>query len=306
MTAPVGRCSYCCPQNDAVDIKYKLYTRSNPRTFQLIINGDASSLTTTNFNQTNPTIIYVMGFSESITGPSTITIRDAYLARGEYNFIAVDWARLIAFPWYISAVRNSRYMGTRLAEFVQFLDRRGVSASSLHVIGFSLGAEAAGFAGKALREQQLAIGRITGLDPAYPGYSLTNSSGHLAKGDAIFVDVLHTNPGVFGFPQAIGDVDFYVNPGQWIQPGCWFDELVKNKELAYIYGCSHNRAWRYYAESILNPAGFPATLCARWKRPLPKCSFQVNGYMGFGAQRPISGKMYLDTNAQQPFARYGR
>lgn len=48
------------------------------------------------------------------------------------------------------------------------------------------------------------------------------------------MDVLHTNPGLFGFPQAIGDVDFYPNPGQWIQPGCWLDELVKNSELNYF------------------------------------------------------------------------
>lgn len=74
----------------------------------------------------------------------------------------------------------------------------------------------------------------SGLDPAYPGYSLTDSSGHLAKGDAIFVDVIHTNPGIFGFPNPIGDVDFYPNPGMWVQPGCWIDELLENREFRFI------------------------------------------------------------------------
>lgn len=53
-------------------------------------------------------------------------------------------------------------MGERLADFVQFLNSSGVPAGSLHVIGFSLGAEAAGFAGKILNRRGLRLGRITG------------------------------------------------------------------------------------------------------------------------------------------------
>ncbi|KOB73714.1 Lipase [Operophtera brumata] len=213
----------------------------------------------------------------------------AYLSSGDYNFVAVDWSRLIAFPWYVQAVQNTRYMGKRLATFIQFLETAGVPASSVHVIGFSLGAEAAGFAGKRLRARGIMIGRITGLDPAYPGYSLTDSAGHLAKGDAIFVDVLHTNPGVFGFPGAIGDVDFYPNAGSWIQPGCWvicFWNHDENQLSFAADGCSHVRAWRLYAESIQNPRGFPATLCRNWKSATRPCQFQVHGYMGFAARPP--------------------
>lgn len=63
---------------------------------------------------------------------------------------------------YITAVRNTMYMGNRLAQFIQFLETAGVPASSLHIIGFSLGAEAAGFAGKNLKARGVMIGRITG------------------------------------------------------------------------------------------------------------------------------------------------
>lgn len=80
-----------------------------------------------------------------------------------------------------------------------------------------------------------------GLDPAYPGYSLGGKDDHLSKGDAVFVDVLHTNPGILGFPEAIGDVDFYPNPGSWIQPGCWIDELVKNRETRYF--CKYSSSY---------------------------------------------------------------
>ncbi|XP_052755061.1 pancreatic lipase-related protein 2 [Galleria mellonella] len=305
MSAPVGQCSYCCPRNDTLDVQYQLFTRANPTSPQTIPERDVEGLQRTNFDFNNPTVIYLMGFSESINGISTTTLRNAYLSSGDYNFISVDWSRLIVFPWYVTAVRNTRYMGRRLARFVQYMNGIGVRASSLHVIGFSLGAEAAGFAGKELRRRGLVLGRITGLDPAYPGYSLTNSNDHLARGDAIFVDVLHTNPGVLGFPQPIGDVDFYPNFGMWIQPGCWVDQLIRDKQISFIYGCSHNRAWRLYAESVINPTGFPATHCRNWKGPLRECRFRTNGYMGFGAQPPMTGKMYLETNEKPPFARNG-
>lgn len=63
---------------------------------------------------------------------------------------------------YVQAVQNTRYMGSQLISFIQFLEAAGVPASSLHVIGFSLGAEAAGFAGKGLKSRGIMIGRITG------------------------------------------------------------------------------------------------------------------------------------------------
>ncbi|KAI5638434.1 lipase domain-containing protein [Phthorimaea operculella] len=386
MTGPVGDCFYCCPRDDNLDIQYKLFTRSNPTNFQIIAQGAPNLSRRTNFDPGNPTIIYLMGFTEATTGPSTTTLRDGldlsrnkdiaslldllepvevpdldeesdideiipqepssstrvgsdiirpsepqlledileyeqeidgeedvavargtftYLSAGDYNFISVDWSRLIAFPWYRTAVRNTRYMGSRLATFVQYLNSVGVPPSSLHVIGFSLGAEAAGFAGKELRSRGITLGRITGLDPAFPGYSLTNSEGHLSRGDAAFVDVIHTNPGIFGFPQPIGDVDFYPNGPSWIQPGCWINQLIMNNELDLVSGCSHNRAWRLYAESISNPRGFPATLCRDWTSWTRSCRFHVDGYMGIGARPPMTGKMYLRTNDRSPYARNG-
>ncbi|CAH2211710.1 jg26577, partial [Pararge aegeria aegeria] len=234
MPAPVGDCDTCCDRDDTIDIQYKLFTRANPIYHEAIIPGDADALSETRFSPSRPTVIYLFGFSEAITGASTTMLKNAFLHRGDYNFIAVDWSRLVVFPWYVSAVRNTRYMGRRLADFVEFLNSTGVPAGSLHVVGFSLGAEAAGFAGKDLKARGLRLGRITGLDPAYPGYGFEGKEAHLSRGDAIFVDVLHTNPGLFGFPRPIGDVDFYPNPGQWIQPGCWFDQLVKNSELSYF------------------------------------------------------------------------
>lgn len=66
----------------------------------------------------------------------------------------------------------------------------------------------------------LITGKIikTGLDPAYPDFSLANTADRLDTTDGTFVDVIHTNSGTLAegclsFPDAIGHVDFWPNGG---------------------------------------------------------------------------------------------
>lgn len=61
---------------------------------------------------------------------------------------------------------------------------------------------------------------ITGLDPAKPLIDMfTMDEFRLTRDDADFVEVIHTNSGVYGeFPQ-IGHADFSINGGQ-LQPSC--------------------------------------------------------------------------------------
>lgn len=85
----------------------------------------------------------------------------AYLRRGRYNVILVDWGKLSALPWYITAVGNSRSVGPHVGRMVRWLEHQGaVPMSRLHVIGFSLGAEVAGFMGKSLAPRKVMMGRI--------------------------------------------------------------------------------------------------------------------------------------------------
>lgn len=60
----------------------------------------------------------------------------------------MDWSPLSAFPWYAHAVLNTPVVGLYLAKFVRFIVFHGVPIKSIHIIGFSLGAEIAGFTGK--------------------------------------------------------------------------------------------------------------------------------------------------------------
>ncbi|KAG8231253.1 hypothetical protein J437_LFUL005927 [Ladona fulva] len=160
------------------------------------------------------------------------------------NIILVDWHVLSAGPWYPWAVLNVPVVGRYLAYFIDSLARRidqkgygdveydneiirrkRLSSSSseffqnLHVVGFSLGAHVAGVAGYHVTEGR--IGRITGIEPAYPMVNLlATNAERLDSSDAEFVDVIHTCSGSYGVPEPVGHVDFYPNGGEAIQPGC--------------------------------------------------------------------------------------
>lgn len=65
------------------------------------------------------------------------------------------------------------------------------------------------------------MSRVTGLDPALPGFHvLSSEKTRLDPTDALFVDVIHSCGGVLGFLQPLGKADFYPNAGTAIQPGC--------------------------------------------------------------------------------------
>ena len=75
--------------------------------------------------------------------------------------ILINWPKLAVLPWYITAVRNAKVVGPYLAHMISWLDaQKAVSLSKIHVIGFSLGAEVAGFMGKALAPRKVRYCRI--------------------------------------------------------------------------------------------------------------------------------------------------
>ncbi|XP_011634020.1 pancreatic lipase-related protein 2 isoform X2 [Pogonomyrmex barbatus] len=265
---PTGTCFYCCPIQLNRDVQFLLYTRRNPIYGDLLDFNDAATLRNSNFNVKHPTIIYVHGYSDSSAGKGPTAIRNAYLRRGHYNVILINWPKLAVLPWYITAVRNTRIIGPYLAHM---------------------------------------IGRITGLDPAYPLYMNTGEEGHLTWADAVFVDVIHTDGGNFGFPSPLGHVDFYPNGGVRRQPGCDLKSLVRmgfRRIINQYITCGHNRAWRYYAESVENPYGFPASRCPRWRPGIhANCMWKPEAYMGFVADPKYRGKFYLSTNSRTPYAR---
>ena len=81
------------------------------------------------------------------------------------NVICVDWRRQANERFYLNSAYNTRMVGERVGEFILFLKDSGFidSFDSVHIVGFSLGAQVAGYAGKFVRMSRITkVGRITG------------------------------------------------------------------------------------------------------------------------------------------------
>jgi pancreatic triacylglycerol lipase len=77
----------------------------------------------------------------------------------------------------------------QVAELILRLVKQfGMSPAQFHLVGHSLGAHTAGYAG----DRVAGVARITGLDPAEPYFENFHTSVRLDPSDADFVDVIHT------------------------------------------------------------------------------------------------------------------
>lgn len=70
-----------------------------------------------------------------------------------------------------------------------------------------------------------ALPRITGLDPSRPCFSESDRANGLQRGDALFVDIIHSNVALFG-RDPIGDVDFYPNGSVYLRVKKHFSSLA--------------------------------------------------------------------------------
>ncbi|XP_048003435.1 uncharacterized protein LOC125239791 isoform X2 [Leguminivora glycinivorella] len=93
------------------------------------------------------TVIYFTAFMEEPDDGSGLMVREAYMVRGDVNFIILDESRLEAGPWYFTAADNTWYIGRFAAKFIDYLVSRGLDLAKTHLVGHSLGAQAAGVAG---------------------------------------------------------------------------------------------------------------------------------------------------------------
>lgn len=113
----------------------------------------------------------------------------------------------------------------------------------LHLVGHSLGAHLAGFAGKKLQELTgKKAGRITGIDPAGP-YFVSDSitpSDRLSNEDAEIVIIIHTDYTLFGYKNPLGTFDIYANGGDGKQPFCIkeYENRAGSMEACKVFICS--------------------------------------------------------------------
>lgn len=245
------------------DVRFKLVVKINSTDWlnQPIKLNDASSLG--NFDPNLLTKIIIHGWNAyKNDGSIARPVRAFLLHDRDYNLISVDWRKGSTDFNYIAAKDRVQITGQTIAKFVEFLiSETGASMDDIHLIGFSLGAQVAGFCGKALNGN---VGAIFGLEPALPGFPIHDSTGRLAATDAKYVEVLHTSGGKLGFKEPLGHVDFYPNGGT-MQPGCGLD----------IWGdCAHPRAIHYFAEALNSDVGFLGRRCKEMRgMTSKKCRF---------------------------------
>ncbi|KAJ8668738.1 hypothetical protein QAD02_010401 [Eretmocerus hayati] len=256
-----------------------------------------------------PTKVIVHGFGSSCDHVWVYEMRSALMAVIECNIVCVDWGPGSAVPNYVRAAANTRLVGRQLAKLVRSL---GVPLDKLHLIGFSLGAHVAGFAGAELGN----VSRITGLDPAGPLFESQDPRARLDATDAHFVDVIHSNGeqlilGGLGSWQPMGDVDFYPNGGR-MQTGCSNLFLGAVSDIIWanpVEGrslCNHRRAYKLFTDSISPRCRFPAFSCPGGFEGLLRgecfpCGSSC-GDMGFYSDlSPARGQLYLLTREEEPF-----
>ncbi|XP_055599514.1 inactive pancreatic lipase-related protein 1-like [Uranotaenia lowii] len=234
------------PEND---IRFLLFTRSNPVHGQVLEWNNPSSILSSNFNVNDPTRFIIHGWNGDHTSGLNANIRQNFFARGEFNMITVDWGVGAGTINYLTARNRVASVGEIVARMVDTLvATTGVSYNSINLIGHSLGAHAAGNAGRMVASP---LNTIIGLDAAGVSFSLSDND-ILSPNDAQYVEVMYTAAGSLGFDLPLGHSNFFPNGGR-SQPGCGID---------LSGSCAHSRAHQLYAESISTTIGFRSTRCA--------------------------------------------
>lgn len=81
----------------------------------------------------------------------------------ESNYFQIIWGGYTLIAVYYEAVMNTRVTSRRIADFLQTAhDQYGMAYEDAHLIGHSLGAHVAGFAGKNIKNMGNELGRISG------------------------------------------------------------------------------------------------------------------------------------------------
>ncbi|XP_041357545.1 pancreatic triacylglycerol lipase-like [Gigantopelta aegis] len=280
-----------------------------------------SVIASTHFDANKKTKFVIHGWTHNAHRKWVQDMVAELLKKEDVNVIAVDWSHGAGLP-YGQATANTRVVGAQTGQLINFLiANTNATADNFHLVGHSLGAHVAGYAGEKVNN----MSRITGLDPAEPYFQDTDPVVRLDPTDAKFVDVIHTDgSSIFvlglGAKQPMGHVDFYPNGGHE-QPGCDHNILSKLVHTAWnaatigYYGaeaaiaCSHMRSCYLFTESINSKCPFQAYPCASAnefnKGGCLQCYADQCSYMGYHADKSLArGSLYLNTQSSSKYCSY--
>jgi len=235
------------------DLRYVLHETVD--NFAVIDFNNQNSLEGANIQSNLPLVITIDGFLSNTTSPMTSLLKRSYTEHGGKNVIVLDWSKLSGSTErvdnalrmaaaYLTVLGNVGPAGHRLAQFLELIEEeKGIPMSEVTIIGGSLGAHIAGACGSYIRNKygEAKIGRIVGLDPAGPFFSMqVDKDKRLHKGDAQSVEIYHSNRGTLGDSEHdTGDINVYCNGGN-NQPGC------AEADAANSGVCSHTYAFKVF------------------------------------------------------------
>lgn len=177
---------------------------------------------------------------------------------------------------------------------VQLTSQADVPQEVIHIVAQGVGAHVAGAAARQYtRQTGNTLRRITAMDPSNIFARKPNTLVGLARGNADFVDAIHTSAYGWGTTTRIGDVDFYPNGPSVAMPGT--DDIIE----------ASLRATRYFAETVRpgNDRNFPAVAAESLQEYKNNNGNGRRAYMGVGADYDLEGDYILQVNAKSPFGK---
>ncbi|KAM9137531.1 lipoprotein lipase [Pangshura tecta] len=304
---------------EGIESKFSLRTADEPDDdICYLVPGQEDTVARCNFNHTSKTFVVIHGWTVTGMYESWVPkLVDAlYKREPDANVVVVDWLSRAQQHYPVSAA-YTKLVGKDVAIFIDWMEKQfNYPLDNLHLLGYSLGAHAAGIAGSLTKKK---INRITGLDPAGPNFEYAEATTRLSPDDADFVDVLHTytrgSPDrSIGIQKPVGHIDIYPNGGGF-QPGCNLGEalrLIAEKGLAdvdQLVKCSHERSIHLFIDSLLHEDKPSLAYRCNTKETFEKglcLSCRKNrcnnlGYTVNKVRAKRNSKMYLKTRSQMPY-----
>ncbi|XP_070507980.1 lipase member H-like [Chironomus tepperi] len=269
------------------------------------------------FNISRPSVFITHGWRDGFREEFGKVMVEAYLYRNDSNIIFGDWSFYSPFFNYIAVAGSVPELAKTFLKYLNKIKQTGYDLKQIHFVGHSLGAHVFGKIGEILKADNIFLPRITGLDPAGPTFNVeilikmfmlsfkVPSNPGLRKGNARFVDIIHTDAGLVGTTASTGDLDFWANGGK-NQPSCNTCPSANGDVGIGCISCHHSTSWRYYAESVrsLTPL-FTSLRCTDGVHEYKEenCRGPETASMGFYASSDSrNGNYFIKTNAVSPFS----
>lgn len=210
------------------------------------------------------------------------------------NLVVIDLgATLTSFKRF--AMLDVEKTGDMIGKvLVRLTNQCDVPQELIHIVAQGIAAHCAGAAGRQyVRLTGHKLRRITALDPSKVFAKDPNTLTGLARGDAHFVDAIHSSANGMGIPARVGDVDFFPNGPAANVPGA--ENVIK----------ASMRATRYYAESVIpgNERNFPAVPARSLNEYKNNDGYGRRAYMGIDSDFDVKGDYMCETNANAPFGK---